>query len=182
MHRFGPHSDRTLRWIVPRFDSRRAVRERYRGCGVELFREFRRRDRRGHLARRASTALIVGCRPHSRTSESSGGGVLGDHSRRHAVCRLRKRAGFSRTSQSHAESVCLTAQRNATRVIQPRLAQIMLESTAQAPKYQPEQKPKSPAAVALGRLGGLKGGDARAAKLGRGSHPDRGESGEKMGE
>lgn len=26
-------------------------------------------------------------------------------------------------------------------------------------------KPKNPAAVALGRLGGLKGGDARAAKL-----------------
>jgi hypothetical protein len=38
--------------------------------------------------------------------------------------------------------------------------QIMLESTGQAPK------PKNPAAVALGRLGGLKGGAARAAKLG----------------
>ena len=44
--------------------------------------------------------------------------------------------------------------------------QIMLESTGQAPKYQPEQKAKNPAAVALGRLGGLKGGAARAAKLG----------------
>jgi hypothetical protein len=49
--------------------------------------------------------------------------------------------------------------------------QIMLESTGQAPKYEPgtEQKPadptKNPAAVALGRLGGLKGGAARAAKL-----------------
>ena len=43
--------------------------------------------------------------------------------------------------------------------------QIMLESTGQAPKFQPEQKPKNPAAVALGRLGGLKGGAARAAKL-----------------
>jgi hypothetical protein len=51
--------------------------------------------------------------------------------------------------------------------------QIVLESTGQAPKYEPgqeQQKPvdpyKNPAAVALGRLGGLKGGAARAAKLG----------------
>ena len=50
--------------------------------------------------------------------------------------------------------------------------QIMLESTGQAPKYTPgeEQKPadpsKNPHAVALGRLGGLKGGAARAAALG----------------
>jgi len=48
--------------------------------------------------------------------------------------------------------------------------QIMLESTGQAPKFNPvEAKPadpsKNPAAVLLGRLGGLKGGAARAAKL-----------------
>jgi hypothetical protein len=48
--------------------------------------------------------------------------------------------------------------------------QIMLESTGQAPKFDPnEAKPadidKNPHAVALGRLGGLKGGAARAAKL-----------------
>lgn len=48
--------------------------------------------------------------------------------------------------------------------------QIMLESTGQAPKYDPNApKPadetKNPAAVALGRLGGLKGGAARAAAL-----------------
>jgi hypothetical protein len=43
--------------------------------------------------------------------------------------------------------------------------QIMLESTGQAPKYAPEEKAKNPAAVALGRLGGLKGGAARAAAL-----------------
>lgn len=44
--------------------------------------------------------------------------------------------------------------------------QIMLESTGQAPKYEPPaERPKNPAAVALGRLGGLKGGRARAAKL-----------------
>lgn len=44
--------------------------------------------------------------------------------------------------------------------------QIMLESTGQAPKTEPPTAPeKNPAAVALGRLGGLKGGTARAAKL-----------------
>jgi hypothetical protein len=48
--------------------------------------------------------------------------------------------------------------------------QIMLESTGQAPKYTPgAEKPadpaKNPNAVALGRLGGLKGGAARAAAL-----------------
>jgi hypothetical protein len=51
--------------------------------------------------------------------------------------------------------------------------QIMLESTGQAPKFNPNEaasKPddptKNPHAVALGRLGGLKGGVARAAALG----------------
>ena len=44
--------------------------------------------------------------------------------------------------------------------------QIMLESTGQVPKYTPKEKPKNPHAVALGRLGGLKGGAARAASLG----------------
>ena len=44
--------------------------------------------------------------------------------------------------------------------------QVMLESTGQAPKFEPPTEPvKNPAAVALGRLGGLKGGHARAAKL-----------------
>jgi hypothetical protein len=44
--------------------------------------------------------------------------------------------------------------------------QIMLESTGQAEKFTPPAKPeKNPAAVALGRLGGLKGGAARAAAL-----------------
>ena len=50
--------------------------------------------------------------------------------------------------------------------------QVFLESIGEAPKYDPDQveaKPtdtsKNPAAVALGRLGGLKGGAARAAKL-----------------
>jgi len=46
--------------------------------------------------------------------------------------------------------------------------QVMLESTGQAPKYEPPaETPKNPAAVALGRLGGLKGGNARAKKLSR---------------
>jgi len=44
---------------------------------------------------------------------------------------------------------------------------IMMESTGQADVTPaPEVKKKNPAAVALGRLGGLKGGAARAAKLG----------------
>jgi hypothetical protein len=45
--------------------------------------------------------------------------------------------------------------------------QIMLESTGQVPRYQSgsEEHPKNPAAVLLGRLGGLKGGAARAASL-----------------
>jgi hypothetical protein len=44
---------------------------------------------------------------------------------------------------------------------------IMLESTGQVPKTEPPaMKKKNPAAVALGRLGGLKGGVARAAALG----------------
>ena len=41
--------------------------------------------------------------------------------------------------------------------------QIMLESTGQAPKTEPPKK--NPAAVELGRPGGLKGGAARAAAL-----------------
>lgn len=44
--------------------------------------------------------------------------------------------------------------------------QIMLESTGQVPKAEPPaDRQKNPAAVALGRLGGLKGGAARAAAL-----------------
>lgn len=43
--------------------------------------------------------------------------------------------------------------------------QVMLESTGQVPKFEPAITPKNPAAVALGRLGGLKGGAARAASL-----------------
>jgi hypothetical protein len=38
------------------------------------------------------------------------------------------------------------------------------EATGAAPKYDPDEG-KDPAAVALGRKGGLKGGKARAAKL-----------------
>jgi hypothetical protein len=44
---------------------------------------------------------------------------------------------------------------------------VFLESIGEAPKTEPpEVKHKNPAAVALGRLGGLKGGIARAAALG----------------
>jgi len=48
--------------------------------------------------------------------------------------------------------------------------QIMLESTGQTEPFTTTEKPadpaKNPHAVALGRLGGLKGGAARAAALG----------------
>jgi hypothetical protein len=48
-----------------------------------------------------------------------------------------------------------------------RAFQIILEATGQAPKTEPPAvAPKNPHAVALGRLGGLKGGTARAAALG----------------
>ncbi|HEY1183500.1 MAG TPA: hypothetical protein VGE89_04890 [Bryobacteraceae bacterium] len=45
--------------------------------------------------------------------------------------------------------------------------QIMLESTGQVEKFDPStlDPAKNPAAVSLGRLGGLKGGAARAAAL-----------------
>jgi hypothetical protein len=49
--------------------------------------------------------------------------------------------------------------------------QVFLESIGEAPKYNPDEaKPavaaKNPNAVALGRLGGLRGGLVRAARLG----------------
>ena len=45
--------------------------------------------------------------------------------------------------------------------------QIVDQATGEAPKEEaePEQPAKNPAAVALGKLGGSKGGKARAAKL-----------------
>jgi hypothetical protein len=47
-----------------------------------------------------------------------------------------------------------------------RAFQIVLEATGQAPKTEPPAESKrNPHAVALGRLGGLKGGEARAASL-----------------
>lgn len=44
---------------------------------------------------------------------------------------------------------------------------IVEEAVGDAPKYDPAdaEREKNPAAVALGRLGGLKGGKARAAKM-----------------
>jgi hypothetical protein len=42
--------------------------------------------------------------------------------------------------------------------------QLVDEATGEAPKYDPNEG-KDPAAVALGRRGGLKGGKARAAKM-----------------
>lgn len=44
-------------------------------------------------------------------------------------------------------------------------ASIVAEATDENPDEQPKEDGKNPAAVALGRLGGLKGGKARANKL-----------------
>jgi hypothetical protein len=44
-------------------------------------------------------------------------------------------------------------------------SQIVEEATGEPTKESPEDTEKNPAAVALGRLGGLKGGKARASKL-----------------
>jgi len=46
------------------------------------------------------------------------------------------------------------------------LAKLMVDQLTGSPESSPQDKPaKNPAAVALGRLGGLKGGRARAEKL-----------------
>lgn len=42
---------------------------------------------------------------------------------------------------------------------------IVDQATGEVPKEEPQEPEKNPAAVALGRLGGLKGGAARAKKL-----------------
>lgn len=47
--------------------------------------------------------------------------------------------------------------------VNQRAFDVVQQATGQAPK--PEEKEKNPAAVSLGRLGGLKGGKARATKL-----------------
>jgi hypothetical protein len=53
------------------------------------------------------------------------------------------------------------------RDVNQRAFQIVQEATGQAPKFTPGEPDvtKNPHAVALGRLGGQKGGPARAAKL-----------------
>jgi hypothetical protein len=43
---------------------------------------------------------------------------------------------------------------------------VMMEATGQLPKTDPANREKNPEAVARGRAGGLKGGPARAAKIG----------------
>jgi hypothetical protein len=46
-----------------------------------------------------------------------------------------------------------------------RLAKFVVDTVTQSTDRQNEEPQKNPAAVALGRLGGLKGGKARASKL-----------------
>src|SRR2546427_5251630 len=56
--------------------------------------------------------------------------------------------------------------RKRTRDVNELAKQLVDEATGEAPPVAPPpEREKNPAAVALGRLGGLKGGDARAKKL-----------------
>ena len=66
----------------------------------------------------------------------------------------------------HTESRMAKKQQTRPRDPNELAYRIMQESTGQLPKTNPPELPrKNPAAVELGRLGGLKGGAARAAKL-----------------
>jgi len=53
----------------------------------------------------------------------------------------------------------------ARQIIEEAIGEPLTENPAQEPTTPQPEKEKNPAAVALGRLGGLKGGKARAAKL-----------------
>ena len=66
----------------------------------------------------------------------------------------------------HAGSRCRTGQALAAKAPDPnrRAWEIVQQATGQMPKEEPAPA-KNPAAVTLGRLGGLKGGAARKAKL-----------------
>jgi hypothetical protein len=55
-------------------------------------------------------------------------------------------------------------KRSRSRDVNKLAASIVDEATGEAPKLDPDEG-KDPAAVALGRQGGLKGGKARAAKM-----------------
>lgn len=56
------------------------------------------------------------------------------------------------------------AQAKRPRDVNELARQLVDEATGEEPKYDPDEG-KDPAAVALGRKGGLKGGKARAAKM-----------------
>ena len=56
-------------------------------------------------------------------------------------------------------------KRSSTQKDTQQLARSVLDAIAPDAEPKPEQPEKNPAAVALGRLGGLKGGKARAASL-----------------
>jgi hypothetical protein len=61
---------------------------------------------------------------------------------------------------------CMTAQRPRRPRDPNQLAKLILDmATGEAPRDTITDDGKNPAAVALGRLGGLKGGKARASKL-----------------
>jgi hypothetical protein len=53
----------------------------------------------------------------------------------------------------------------ARQIVEEAIGEPLTENPAQEPTIEPPTKEKNAAAVALGRLGGLKGGKARAEKL-----------------
>ena len=56
-------------------------------------------------------------------------------------------------------------KKNRPRDLNELAASIVADATDESPPTEEEPQSKNPAAVALGRLGGLKGGKARAEKL-----------------
>lgn len=67
---------------------------------------------------------------------------------------------------SHVANICRVPDRSRKRPRDPnQLAKLIVDIATGEVEDTPEDAGKDPAAVALGRKGGLKGGNARAAKL-----------------
>lgn len=71
----------------------------------------------------------------------------------------------NRSSKDRPDDVSLSKADRRPRDPNQLAYNIVREATGEAEKFEPEEKEKNPHAVALGRLGGKKGGKARAEKL-----------------
>jgi hypothetical protein len=78
--------------------------------------------------------------------------------------RSRRAAGVGPASASATIQAMPKRSSKRPRDVNELASSIVDEATGQAPKLDPDEG-KDPAAVALGRRGGLKGGKARAAKM-----------------